>query len=325
MLPVDLVLAHAQLEPSLHKLATYAESRLKAELDSIRPVAVVGRVKDLYSIHQKLQVGRVRSLPTLEDLIGIKIVVLRRSEIAAAAEVVQKSFQFVREKERMTDASDFSYRERHLIVRAPQDYLERNLDLARLVVEVQLTSVVQHALDQATHGFDYKGTSLDWGRRRLVAQLRAALELVDGLLDTMEPSAALLEAHSGALPPDLLTQVAVLEVLTDTFPTEQLPDDYRRLAETIAGWVVASGLETSQLGALLQRHPDLLNATSITASDAVLGALLREFGSKLVAEYEGSFYVSSELATLCAEVERVPSDKRVALLDIPEEERPVED
>src|SRR5438105_3473298 len=148
MEPAAFVSAYAVLRPSLEKLADYSQTRLRAELSPQKPVLIAPRVKEPGSTYEKLQTGRFDSLRSLEDLVGVKVVVLRRSEIEPVANVVANSFQLIREKERVVDPSTFRYRERHLIITPPLDFLERNPDLEGLAVEVQLTSVVQHALDQ---------------------------------------------------------------------------------------------------------------------------------------------------------------------------------
>jgi ppGpp synthetase/RelA/SpoT-type nucleotidyltranferase len=312
MEPAALASTYKALRPSLEKLASYTRTRLRAELDPLAPVAIEPRIKELGSVHEKLQTGSFESLRSLEDLVGVKVVVLRRSEIEPVAVVVGKSFQLVREKERVIDPTVFRYRERHLVIKPPHDFLDRNADLKGLVVEVQLTSVVQHALDQVTHDFDYKGSTLDWAKFRLVAQLRASLELVDNLLDSMDASAKLIE-ESVQFPDDLLQRNAVLVVMTSVFEEEALPGDRRRLAETATTWLTAAGLEPGDLEALLGRHPELVRAHSISPLDAVLGSLLRERPTELIATFQKKFVISDELRTLCAAVDAVPADRIVDL------------
>ena len=312
MEPAAFVSAYAVLQPSLEKLADYSQTRLRAELSPQKPVLIAPRVKEPGSTYEKLQTGRFESLRSLEDLVGVKVVVLRRSEIEPVANVVANSFQLIREKERVVDPSTFRYRERHLIIAPPPDFLERNPDLEGLTVEVQLTSVVQHALDQATHRFDYKGSTLDWAKFRLVAQLRAALELVDNLLDSMDTSASLIE-QTVQFPEVLLRQNATLGVIVENFAEDVLPSDRRRLAETAAALIAAAELEPSDVAELLARHADLVTAHSITPLDALLGALLREHGPKLLASYPHRFAISGELLTLCPDAAQVPADRMVGL------------
>lgn len=312
MEPAAFVSAYAVLRPSLEKLADYSQTRLRAELSPQKPVLIAPRVKGPGSTYEKLQTGRFDSLRSLEDLVGVKVVVLRRSEIEPVATVVANSFQLIREKERVVDPSTFRYRERHLIIAPPLDFVERNPDLDGLTVEVQLTSVVQHALDQATHHFDYKGSTLDWAKFRLVAQLRAALELVDNLLDSMDASASLIE-QAVQFPEVLLRQNATLGVIAESFAEDVLPSDRRRLAETADALIAAAGLEPSDVADLLTRHTDLVTAHSINPLDALLGALLRERGPQLLASYPHKFAVSGELLTLCPEAAQVPAERMVGL------------
>lgn len=313
MEPAALASAYAELRPLLVKISEYVRDRLKSELHGHgETVLLESRVKAIQSVHQKLQTGRYASLRDVEDLAGVKVVVLRRREIATVAEIVESSLQLLEEKERVVEPSVFRYRERHLLVVPPADYLDRNPDLQGLRVEVQLTSVVQHALDQATHDFDYKGANVDWARLRLVAQLRAVLELVDNMLDGTEESAALME-KAVQFPPELRRQNEILVVMTGVFADDALPSDRRRLAETISALIYAAGIEVGELHDLLTRNADLLEATSITPLDCVIGVLMRERKDLLLGEYGARLLISDELRSLCVEASDVPGERLVSL------------
>jgi ppGpp synthetase/RelA/SpoT-type nucleotidyltranferase len=311
MEPAEFSTSYLARRGRLEKLRDYAVGRLSAELGSLHVVVVDPRIKDPDTAYQKLQTGEYPNALALDDLVGVKIVVLRRSEIEIAAAIVRSSFQVVREKARIIDPVAFRYREPHIIVVPPADYLERNPDLDGLKVEVQLTTGVQHALDMATHSFDYKGSTLEWAKYRLVAQLRANLEIVDNILDNMESSAQLIE-KSVAFPDDLLEQIKVLEVVSEAFADENLPSDRRRLAETIAIWTTAAGLDADGLRDLLERNADLVSAVSLAPLDAILGALMREHLEALLST-DRRFAISTELASLCPEANQVPDDRRVSL------------
>jgi ppGpp synthetase/RelA/SpoT-type nucleotidyltranferase len=312
MEPAVLAAAYDTLRPTLDKLATYAETRLRAELDPGPTVAITKRVKDREGVLQKLQTGRFPSFRTLEDLAGVKVVVLRRLDIPPAIAAIRAAFQVVREKDRVTEPNRFLYREPHLIVLPPQDYLDRNADLAGLLTEIQVTTALQHALDQITHGFDYKPSTLGWGKRRLVAQLRASLELLDNLLDDMEQSAGIIHEEA-AIPDQLKQEQEVLAAFTAVFADAELQPDRRRLSEIGAAYAACAGISPRDIPALLARHADLRGARSLTPLDMLLGALLRERGANLVGAFDGRFVVSEELESLCTEVVLIGGTRRVDL------------
>jgi ppGpp synthetase/RelA/SpoT-type nucleotidyltranferase len=313
MEPAVLSETYETVKPSLEKVARYTETRIAAELGEGGSVAIVGRTKELSSVHLKLQAGRFAGFRELDDLVGLKVVVLRRRDVEPTAAAIRASFQVDYEKERTSEPSDFKYREPHLVVRPPQDYLDRNPDLEGIAVEVQITTALQHTLDQITHGFDYKPSTLDWAKRRLVAQLRASLELLDNMLDDMDHSAELI--HEVAVEPQAFRrQQAVLAAMISKFDDASLPADRRRLAEIANALTEAAGVAPEDVAELLERHRDLVDATSLNPLDALLGALLREKQGDLLAAYNHRLLISDELESLCLEARAVAADKRVALL-----------
>ena len=258
-----------------------------------------------------MQTGRYNSLYELDDLVGVKVVVLRRSLIRSAIEITSEAFEVLARVDRRVNPNEFGYRQPHLIVRPHAEYRERNRALEGLRIEIQFTTTLQHALDTVTHQFDYKGSSFDWRNFRVVAQLRGTLELADSILDNMEASAALMES---GVPPtqEFLDGQATLDVLCDVFSSDVMPPDRRRMAMVVVGWLSALDSDSAWLQEVLAKHGDLVAALSLSPVDAVLGVILREAGASLVAAFQGCFYVSAELESLCADTRLVPPDRRVS-------------
>ncbi|MDQ3913744.1 MAG: RelA/SpoT domain-containing protein [Actinomycetota bacterium] len=189
-LPVALREAMAAIAPRLQNLESYLESRLRIDLQPLNPVAIETRCKGIESVLQKLQTGRFGTLLELHDLVGAKAVMLRKSHIPVAIERIEAG-TLVLVESNLAESLDprlFAYHQPHLIVRLPDDYVERNPEFKGLRAEVQVTTALQHALDMSTHDFDYKGKSFSWGNFRIVAQLRGSLDLIDDILDDIEAS-----------------------------------------------------------------------------------------------------------------------------------------
>ena len=182
--------------------------------------------------------------------------------------------------------------------------------MINLRAEVQFTTALQHALDTATHDFDFKGGSFDWQNFRVVAQLRGTLELADSILDNVEASAALMEAGVPG-PQDFRDAQSILNVLEDMFDAEALPPDRRRMALVVSSWLSALDHDADWLRTMIIQHEDLAHALSLSPVESALGILLRESGTELVAEVDGYFSISSELESLCPETALVPVDRRV--------------
>jgi ppGpp synthetase/RelA/SpoT-type nucleotidyltranferase len=311
MIPAALSARYTSLDAKLKKLLDFMTLRLNADLSNLHVVSVSGRPKTSASSLQKLHTGKYAAIDSLTDLVGITVVVLYRREVQDAIAIVKSAgLTVVNEPIRAINPTDFSYREPKLYLKPPPDYLERNPDLEGILCEVQFTTALQHALDMTTHDFDYKGHSYSWGNFRLVAQLRGMLELVDKMIDDIE-NVSLADHEIIEVPERMIFASSLLSILVKTFAAENLPSDLRRLADTVADWATAVDLSADDLDELLSRHPDLVSAVSLDPTSAILGAIMRERGKDLVANYDRLICVTGELETLVSEMKLVPQDRRV--------------
>ncbi|MCM3695199.1 hypothetical protein [Microbacterium oleivorans] len=308
MIPAKVTIWRANLEQDLDTLREVIEPKLRAALQGLNVEAVTFRKKQAKSIHQKLQSGKIVEANGIRDLLGFTVVVLYRHEIPSAIELLKASELAVDDPGPIeVGPSDFRYHEPKVFVRPPAAYLERHPLLVQ-ECEVQFTTVLQHALDVATHDFDYKGRNYSWSNFRLVAQMRGILEMIDRTIDDID-AIVLPEDLTVATPQPMLEAGSVLEVLEAHF-AEKLPEDRRRLADTVVGWLHAAELSSDDLNDALTTNTDLVAARSLDPTSAVLGVILRR-APQMVHSYPGRFFISDELRTLCVEAEQVPAERLV--------------
>ena len=303
--PAHLANDYALLNARLRDVSDFLMTRVRSELTDLHPVTVEPRVKGLGSVYQKLQTGKYGSVLDMPDLVGVKVVLLRRSEVETAVDVIQRSQLRIVDTnlDRPIDPSSLSYFEPHLVVRLPAEYCERNPQVEAVQAEIQFTTALQHALDMVTHDFDYKGRSFKWGNFRLVSQLRGTLQLVDNLLDDIEVSAT-LERSSVAVPDEFERGQQAIDWLISRFTDEgTLPTDLRRSAQVLLGFLDAAGMDVSDLAAISgdDAHSDLLTAASLDPLDAALGVILRTQGIDWLRTYDRYICLPDELRSLCAE------------------------
>ncbi len=215
------------------------------------------------------------------------------------------------ERRREVSPTNFSYHEPKLIVAPPATYLDRHPEVEGLHVEVQFTTALQHALDVATHDFDYKGTDYSWSKFRLVAQLRGMLELVDGMIDDIDTAAA---PASGFVkpPPKFETAAEVLNVLVRHFEGD-FPGDVRRLLDTCMEWLAAVGWSGADLDRELNASDDIARRRSLSVGDRVLGVICKTSLRDLLAGTGLRFVVSRELVEASPACDEIPADRRVDL------------
>lgn len=188
------------------------------------------------------------------------------------------------------------------MLKAPTPFTDRHPELADLVAEVQFTTTLQHALDMSTHDFDYKGKTYSWRNFRLVAQLRGTLELVDALIDDIQ-NVQVGTSDESIVPQEFSIASKILDILTARFDASLLPNDRRRLADTVSAWAKALELDPDGLGGLLEKHSDLTESLSLDPASAVLGALLREDADKFIVNYPLRIPISGELESLVPKLE----------------------
>ena len=89
MIPVSLSSSLGLRRPVLDQVMTYAKARLGTELKELAPIVIESRLKSEASILSKLQTGRYGSIHDLRDLIGVKVVLLYRKQLAEAIQIVR--------------------------------------------------------------------------------------------------------------------------------------------------------------------------------------------------------------------------------------------
>jgi (p)ppGpp synthase/HD superfamily hydrolase len=84
MIPAALSASYGLLTPKLLAVMEFLESKIRTELHSPKPFAIINRQKAAESVHQKLQTGRYARLTDLNDLIAFTVVLRNRSSFEEA-------------------------------------------------------------------------------------------------------------------------------------------------------------------------------------------------------------------------------------------------
>jgi putative GTP pyrophosphokinase len=161
------------------------------EHDHIRFHTVDYRVKSKDSAERKLarktaEEGSPRSVATLTDLLGIRVITYFRDEVDAVARVIEREFIIDPEnsvdKRGVLDADRFGYLSLHYVaelspgrLRLP-DYPE----FRGIKFEIQIRSILQHAWAEIEHDLGYKTeAAVPRAVRRRFSRLAGVLELAD--------------------------------------------------------------------------------------------------------------------------------------------------
>ncbi len=289
------------------------EGQVRAVLRGVETASIRSRLKQPESAFLKLQRGEVRSLTQVEDLVGVKVVVLHPGELSRAFEAVKSGMNVVRVvNDEVSKPEEFRYKEPHVIVRLPESVVLRHPETTGITAEIQITTYLQHALQESVHSVAYKGDLLSWSRWRLAAQLRGMLELADNVLEQVAKVAELQEDPVYAT---FDARNAIIKTSRMIFREPELPEDLRRLALIIEGFLRASQMSLEELVAAFNSHPDLRDAISLSPVDKVIAVILREKGRAFIDRLPKShrIVVSPELKDACPLVEQIPADRKVEL------------
>lgn len=196
----------------------------------------LSRVKTLESFALKIETGRVSDPAKLEDFFACTIVVPTMQQIRQAEDMVRPLYDFVSrrpEDDALThkDSSNFVFDDLRLYMARRPLASGKEPDLDGLVFEIQIKTTLQHAWAIATHDLIYKSGTVSWPRERIAFQVKAMLEHAEiaiaeanRLADT--PGIAKMNTKTGSV-------IKLIEKIETIWPSDQLPQDIRRLAEIL--------------------------------------------------------------------------------------------
>ena len=152
-----------------------------------------GRRKSVDSLSEKLESGRYTKWSEIDDLYACTVVVPTATHEPKVLEFLRNAFVEKETRARFTTKKppDVFRFDTTRFVGSLRDLpgLEREPGVGDLLFEVQIPTVFEYAWSVASHDLVYKGGTVDWRRIRLAAQLKAAVEQIDMLIDNFERSA----------------------------------------------------------------------------------------------------------------------------------------
>jgi len=214
------------------------------------------RTKELESFAIKIESGRVDDPFHLEDFLACTLVVPNTSQIDEAIAVVENFFSIRYRRPKVAgqthkQADSFPFDDVRLyVVRKPGKGLPP-IPLDNVVFEIQVKTFLQHAWGIATHDFRYKSDEVSWGKDRVVAHLKAALEHVELSLKEAEtlaksPAVALVN-------PQTKLVADAVSLLKKHWKRADLPKNLRGLGSSIAEIMKVAQLSCDELDLMLSQ------------------------------------------------------------------------
>ena len=212
------------------------------------------RVKGLESFALKVESGRVPRPAELEDFLGCTIVVPTAADINKALRLVTERFEVVERRpptdtETRKDADVFRFDDLRLYCRRGNDGSRPDEPIDAILFEIQIKTFLQHAWAIATHDLSYKTDDVKWGKDRIVAHLKAAIEFAEL---TVQQAEQLAQSPSLQLDHRRTDEVrGIVDVLRRHWARADLPENLRGLASTLWGLFRDLGLTPDALDEML--------------------------------------------------------------------------
>jgi ppGpp synthetase/RelA/SpoT-type nucleotidyltranferase len=300
--------------PFLDSLKRTVEATLRAYADD-HNFPISGRIKSAASVAEKIEMGRYQRFSEIDDLVAFTMIIPSAKCEDEVTKFCKRLFDVteIRGKSTTQKAPDvFRFDSTRVVAR-----VRRSPDLAGstrpsisdYLFEIQVRTAFEHAWSVATHDLVYKGSSIDWKRARLAAQLKATSEGLDAAVAAFEYLADAIEES----PWDRFRgQVDVSQYIADAFEGQKLPSTLKpssvsRFSQNFCALIQAIRPTLSVSDALEVITDELRQMSSVPVSLSLyqlfLGMLCH--GRETTEIKTIRCHVTNELATLFPETRKL--------------------
>jgi ppGpp synthetase/RelA/SpoT-type nucleotidyltranferase len=180
---------HSELLPVAQRFCTEITNQLERLLEDngiILGFPIQHRVKTWDSISEKLTrlTLPIQDIRGLQDLIGLRIILLFKRDTSQVCNLIEKTFKVIRQyntDERLKE-DQFGYSSIHFVIELPEEWLALPTFTAfsKFRAEIQVRTVAQHIWATASHTLQYKQEkSVPATVLRSIYRVSALLETVD--------------------------------------------------------------------------------------------------------------------------------------------------
>ncbi|WJS89743.1 hypothetical protein [Microbacterium testaceum] len=214
------------------------------------------RVKEPDSFNQKIETGKVPDFAHMEDFVGALVVVPLPSDVPIALARIGEFFTTdyrrpLDDARTEVPAPEFKFNDIRLYGHLTHDPAMPPTPLESIVFEIQVKTFFQHAWSTATHDLVYKYPNFSWSRSRVAAQVKAILEHAEMSLAALDQLEAIDTFKREGEPESTLN--ALLEICLSHWPENELPDNRKRMAESLLELCRAMDLTPATFSELMER------------------------------------------------------------------------
>lgn len=192
-------------------------------------VPIESRIKTWSSISEKIDRKELQltSLLDLQDLIGIRSILLFKRDLTQVDTLISKHLTIISSEDtgdRLSE-SEFGYQSRHYIVKIPEAWLSLPslVGLNEFFIELQVRTLAQHIWAAASHKLQYKQEAgVPPPVRRAINRVSALLETVDLEFERVlnEREEYVEVTQKSAADNEALNVDNLARILMETFPEE---------------------------------------------------------------------------------------------------------
>jgi len=244
IVPAQLAQKHNLYKPYLDEI----ESRVRERVFSYcskEGFAFVGRLKDTESLFEKIETGRFDKWTSLDDLYACAIVIPFLDVEKEAINWLEGQFEVLETRTRGSTQKDptvFRFDATRIIAKLRNSDFIGETNLTKISFEIQIRTAFEHAWSVATHTLAYKGETVDWGRLRLAAQLKASVEQLDMLVLGFDGAANAIYQQNW---PDVVVRAKIEQMFRGRFnsgalPAEVKPNSWMRFCENVQRLILAT-------------------------------------------------------------------------------------
>ncbi len=237
--------------------------------------AYVDRIKSVESLSEKIETGRFSSWSNLDDMFACAIIIPNLSLEQHVLEFLLSKFLTVNVRRRGSTRKkpeEFRFDATRYIGKLNSDLLGLGNELMlELKFEIQIRSAFEHAWQETSHSI-YKGSSATWKTHRLVAQLKAAVEQLDSLVESFEMASTSIVEHEW---PEVATKRQIVAsfagyAANGLIPEVVLPKDWTRFSSNLYKLILSSkGVNVHNVASKVEACMNCVQGELGRGSDAV--------------------------------------------------------
>ncbi len=314
IIPKTIEAFYGRIVDSLNLLKSNIDQTLGNIADSLHITYVPARIKPKDSLMAKIEKeGCKDPANEIKDLVACRFIVKSTSDINAIIERLEEIFNVEKRDPRTYRPDQFIYDDIQLILSFKDNPLISNKEIVGKKFELQIRTGLQDALAEGIRSETYKSETVTWQKERMASELRANVELVDTILSDFPTVSSVQEEKDYEL---FEQRNKIITILKNTWSSEKLPDDLRRASIIIENYLRLAGANIEDLSYWIKdKHPDIVNAVSITPCQIILIILLLEKESFLdnVIEQKRCLLITDEMIDICPELNKIDSSYCVSI------------